>query len=545
MVTIIGAFLILSGLVSSYAIAKNSSLSVQSISYLILGLGSLGLLFELFESNGELNYTIPIFLGGVLVLHFLLGEIFKNKIGLIFNIIPILGAFSLFLLPNLEGFSFNSFVLESSTEVFIIAILSAITPFLTHLAKLGIGNLVIRFGNINWAENEENYLESLVSYAFIGGVAALGNFLIGGLGLVIAATFYLSASFIARNKLGLKNEIILAASGAMFLLITVPEVLNLAGFESLNFLRAEVIEGAFIAGFMIIVHELFMKLARFNSGNWRFIFAVLSILLPVLAIVLVGFAYQAFERLGGVLSLAAIIASMAILSILFTLFKNSNFVNLKLITLGTTLLILPFVSPVERTSNINLADLGINQNDKNEGEDSDQAQEYLEISEAIGEWEIQAENSKIFFELGPDDGRTEGEFKSVSGSFNIDENVSKSTFDVLLKVKDLTTFITPRDNELMGKGYFNEEKYPEITYKSSSAKKDDKSLILSGDFTMMDVTKTIEVTVNVVGIGEKDGKKILVLTGESEIDRTEFGQSPSSKIGNIVDFELEIQAVEK
>lgn len=545
MVTIIGVFLILSGLIASYAIAKNSSLSVQSISYLILGLGSLGLLFELFEKNGEMNYIIPMFLGGMLIVHFLLGEFFKNKVGLVFNVIPIIGAVSLFLLPNLEGYSFNSFVLESSTEVFVIALLSAITPFLTHLAKLGIGNLVIRFGNINWAENEENYLESLVSYAFIGGVAALGNFLIGGLGLVIAATFYLSASFIARNKLGLKNEIILAASGAMFLLIIVPVILKLAGFESLNFLRAEVLEGAFIAGFMIIVHELFMKLARFNSGNWRYIFAVFSILIPVLAIVLVGFAYHAFERLGGVLSLAAIITSMAILSILFTLFKNSNFVNLKLISLGTVLLILPFVKPVERTSNINLADLGISQSDESQSEDSENVQEFLEISEAIGEWKIQADNSKIFFELGPDDGRTEGEFKSVSGSFKIAEDISKSTFDVLLKVKDLTTFITPRDNELMGKGYFHEEEYPEITYKSSSAKKDDKDLILSGDFTMMGVTKSIEVTVNVVGIGEKDGKRILVLAGESQIDRTEFGQSPSSKIGNVVDFELEIQAVEK
>jgi hypothetical protein len=44
-----------------------------------------------------------------------------------------------------------------------------------------------------------------------------------------------------------------------------------------------------------------------------------------------------------------------------------------------------------------------------------------------------------------------------------------------------------------------------------------------------------------VGVGEKNDTSILIITGESAIDRTEYGMSPSSKIGNVVDFDFEIE----
>lgn len=232
MVTISLVFALLAGIIATFAIAKNNSLSVQSISYLILGIIGIELVAAEFSFENENNFLIPGLLWVTVIVHFIIGEFTKNKIGLAWNILPLIFATSTLFLFDLSGYAYNGYELEGNTEFFLIAFISALTPFLTHLAKLGIGILVIQFGKINWAENEENYLESLVSYAFIGGVAALGNFLLGGMGLVVAAIFYLSASFIARNKLGLKNDIILAASGAMILLVIVPRLLEEGGFES-------------------------------------------------------------------------------------------------------------------------------------------------------------------------------------------------------------------------------------------------------------------------------------------------------------------------
>lgn len=549
MVTIILIFALIAGLIATFSIARNNSLSVQSISYLILGALVVAITAGQFTFNGEINLFIPGLLWGTLAVHFVIGEITKHKISLVWNVIPLIFALSTLFLFNFKDFAFNGYSLDGNIEFFIIAFVSALTPFLTHLGKLGIGLLVIRFGKITWAENEENYLESLVSYAFVGGVAALGNFLLGGMGIIVAATFYLSASFIARNKLGLKNDIILAASGAMFLLITIPFLLEIGGFDSLNVMRAEVIEGAFVAGFMIIVHELFMKLARFNQGKWRFIFTIIAIVLPSISILILGFAYLSFERLGGILSLGGIVFSMALISVIFTLFKNSSFINLKLITLSLVFLISPYIKPVERESNIDLSKLGITEEKGNDNETPKNENKteitYKDFSIATGDWRIENSSSKIYFELGPDDGRTKGEFKSVSGDISIAEKIKESSVNVLLKLEDLTTFITPRDEELMGKSYFNAKEFPEITFVSTSAKMKDKDLIFTGDFTMMGVTKTINVTLNLVGKGEHDGKAVIVINGFSSIDRTDYGQSASSKIGNIVDFEIEVQAVEK
>jgi len=546
MVTISLVFALLAGIIATFAIAKNNSLSVQSISYLILGIIGIELVAVEFSFENENNFLIPGLLWVTVIVHFIIGEFTKNKIGLAWNILPLIFATSTLFLFDLSGYAYNGYELEGNTEFFLIAFISALTPFLTHLAKLGIGILVIQFGKINWAENEENYLESLVSYAFIGGVAALGNFLLGGMGLVVAAIFYLSASFIARNKLGLKNDIILAASGAMILLVIVPRLLKEGGFESLNFLRGEVIEGAFVAGFMIIIYELFMKLARFNQGKWRLLFTLIALLLPITAILVLGFAYLAFERLGGILALGGMVTAMALLSILFTLFKNSSFINLKLITVGLIFIISPYIKPIEQISNIDLVELGISIKEIDDDAISKESKKEMEdFKIAVGQWQIDEESSKVYFELGPDDGRTKGEFKSISGTLKIDDEPTNSKINVLLKVKDLTTFITPRDQELMGKGYFNEEKYPEIYFVSKSVEMERNEMLISGDFTMMGVTKKLEVKMQLIGKGEQNGKSVIVLYGQSEIDRTEFGQSPSSKIGNVVEFEFEIQAIEK
>jgi polyisoprenoid-binding protein YceI len=543
MVTISLIFAFIAGIVATFAIAKNNSLSILSISYFILGVVSIELVASGFSKEGEQSLIVPGFLWTVLTLHFLIGELTKHKTGLVVNFIPLLSAVSALFLFDLSGHTYGEYVLEGNLEFFLVALLAAITPFLTHLAKLGISNLVIRFGQINWADNEENYLESMVSYAFIGGVAALGNFLLGSMGLIVAAAFYLSASLVARNKLGLKNGIILAASSAMLLLVVTPVLLKEGGYDTLNFLRGEVIEGAFVAGFMILSHELFMKLARFNTGKWRFLFSTFALLLPILSVLVLGFAYLTFERLGGILALGGILSSLAILSILFNLFKNSSFINLKLITVGSAFLISPLIKPVERTSNIDLSALGIEAAESDNGKNG--KPEFASFSTVVGQWKIDESASKIHFELGPTDGRTKGEFKAIAGSIHIKEELTASSVDVSLQVKDLTTYIKPRDEELMGKDYFNQEKYPEIKFTATEINMENKKMVVSGDFTMMDVTKSIAVHLHLVGKGEKDGTPVIVLGGSASIDRTEFGQSPSAKIGNLVDFEIEVQAIKE
>lgn len=541
-------FALFAGILATIAHSRNNFQSIKSISYYILSLVGLIMSMEYFKIGEENDQLLPLILISVVSVHFFLGEITRNKTQLWWNFIPLLSASSLLLIPDLEKISYNGFGIDNSTDVFLIALISSAVPFLTHLAKLGIGNLIIRFGTIKWAENEENYLESLVSYAFIGGIAVLGSFLLGNLGLVIAGSFYLSATLLARNKVGLQNDILSAASGAIFLLVLLPIVLMKGGYETLDLSRGEVLEGAFVGGFMIIFYELLLNLARHNKGLWKFIFAVLALIIPMIAIVLLGFAYTQLERLGGVLALGGIIGSMAILSVTFTMFKQSTFVALKLVTIGLSILILPYVKPVEiPSSSIDLSSLGIEDDSKNKDEESTKKKKEVDapkgkdITNAMGEWSIDEEASQISFELGPDDGRTKGAFKKVKGEISIQAVLENCSVDVTLPVKELTTYNSMRDEHLMQSDYFHEEKYPKMRYKAEGFTKDGDGYVLNGEFTMLGKTKPLEVKLKLVGVGEKDGDKKAVLWGTSQLDRREFGMDPSEKIGNIVDFTFEIQ----
>jgi polyisoprenoid-binding protein YceI len=551
MVTILASFSLFAGILATIAHARNNYESIKSISYFILSLAVLILSMEYFTEGDSSHTLLPLVLIAILSVHFFLGEITKHKTHFIWNFIPIISSTSLLLLPSLENVSYAGFGIDSNKEVFIIALLSSVIPFLTHLAKLGIGNLIIRFGSIKWAENEENYLESLVSYAFIGGIAALGSFLLGNLGLLLAGTFYLSATFIARNKVGLQNDIISAASGSIFLIVVVPIVLDIGGYSSLDFTRGEVLEGAFVAGFMLVIYELLLNLSRHNTGKWKVLLTFKALFIPILAIVLIGFAYTQLERLGGVLSLAAMITSMAIFSVMFTLFKNSNFIGLKLVTVGLTLLLIPYVKPVEQKSSIDLTSLGI-ESDQESSESNTEKQRKSNTSQkdspkgkgitnALGEWSIDSESSQISFELGPDDGRTKGAFKKIRGKVTIKETVKDCSMEVTLPVESLTTFNSMRDEHLMEEDYFHEEKYPTMRFVSDSFEKDGDAYIISGTFTMMDIENPLEVRMKLVGVGEQEGNKVAVLWGTSQIDRTKYGMDSSAKIGDIVDFTFEVQ----
>lgn len=123
----------------------------------------------------------------------------------------------------------------------------------------------------------------------------------------------------------------------------------------------------------------------------------------------------------------------------------------------------------------------------------------------------------------------------------ISEDLSQSSIEVTLPVKALTTYISVRDQELMTDEYFDEPNYPEMQFKSKKLIKKDKNYEWDGSFTMLGVTNPLIVEMSLIGVGEENGQKVIVLSGSSTLDRTTFGMSPSSKIGNVVDFNFDVK----
>ena len=153
-----------------------------------------------------------------------------------------------------------------------------------------------------------------------------------------------------------------------------------------------------------------------------------------------------------------------------------------------------------------------------------------------GSHAVDSKSSVISFQLGPKGGITKGEIKQLKGTVVIAENLEESSFSLELPVKGLTTFNEMRDESLMEDIYFNEPKFPLMTFKSTSMIAKEDGYILKGEFKLLGKTNPQEVEIKF--LGEKDGK--LLFVGAASLDKTTFGMASSPQEGDIVDFTFQL-----
>ncbi|MCH8169840.1 MAG: YceI family protein [Bacteroidetes bacterium] len=109
-------------------------------------------------------------------------------------------------------------------------------------------------------------------------------------------------------------------------------------------------------------------------------------------------------------------------------------------------------------------------------------------------WNIDPVHSKIGFRVRHlIISEVEGRFKSFEGSVTTDKedfNGSKIVFS--LDARSVFTDNTRRDNDLKSANFFDAEKYPEITFKSTSFEKvEGNKYKLEGNFTIKGITNHI------------------------------------------------------
>ena len=97
-----------------------------------------------------------------------------------------------------------------------------------------------------------------------------------------------------------------------------------------------------------------------------------------------------------------------------------------------------------------------------------------------------------------------GSFAGASGSLKYDENnPSNNSIEMQVNAAGLNTAVKKRDNHLRSADFFNTDKFPKISFKSTSAKKiDDTSFEVSGDLTLLDNTRPVTFKVVETGKGK-------------------------------------------
>ena len=141
-----------------------------------------------------------------------------------------------------------------------------------------------------------------------------------------------------------------------------------------------------------------------------------------------------------------------------------------------------------------------------------------------------------------------GTFPKVSGTLQLDEkDVTKSSVEITIDAASINTDNEGRDKHLKTADFFDVEKFPTITFKSTSVKEVAKGkLEVTGDFTLRGVTKRITFPITAAGTqpGMKPGTVVAgFIDGALTINRNDYGiKYGPGVLGDEVAISLNIEA---
>lgn len=135
-----------------------------------------------------------------------------------------------------------------------------------------------------------------------------------------------------------------------------------------------------------------------------------------------------------------------------------------------------------------------------------------------------------------------GRFNDFDGSFTHDaSNPSASSTEVVIQTKSIDTNHAERDKHLRSEDFFEVDKYPTITFKSTGYKAGSDGDKLMGDLTIRGITKPVTIDVHHVGEGEDPwGGYRSGFHGEVMLKAADFGLP--DWVGD-VEVELNIEGV--
>jgi polyisoprenoid-binding protein YceI len=171
-----------------------------------------------------------------------------------------------------------------------------------------------------------------------------------------------------------------------------------------------------------------------------------------------------------------------------------------------------------------------------------------------GDYQIDPAHSLIgfsikHFEINWVDGR----FKDFAGTIHYDaSDVTKSSVEFTAKVTSVDTGIGKRDEHLRTADFFEVEKYPELTFKSTRVERKGRTAyVLHGDFTLKGVTKQIAIPFTVAGaIKDGRGNTRIGVQAQTTIDRRDYGitwgkalDAGGFDVGHDVAIKLQLEAI--
>jgi polyisoprenoid-binding protein YceI len=148
-----------------------------------------------------------------------------------------------------------------------------------------------------------------------------------------------------------------------------------------------------------------------------------------------------------------------------------------------------------------------------------------------------------------------GEFTSYDATITTeDDDFTKSSIEFSADINSINTNNTDRDNHLKSADFFDAEKFPKLTFKSSSLTKvDDDNYELEGELSLHGVIKTVKLPAEVSGqLKDPWGNTKAGINVYGKLNRKDFGLNWNSAletggvlVGEEVKLNIELQFVKQ
>ena len=119
-----------------------------------------------------------------------------------------------------------------------------------------------------------------------------------------------------------------------------------------------------------------------------------------------------------------------------------------------------------------------------------------------------------------------GQFGKTTGTIlQDDKDITKSKADITIDATTINTRVEKRDAHLKSADFFDVQKFPTITFKSTKMTKGDgpNTLKVTGDLTIHGVTKPVVVNVEYTPDTLANGTTVKGITATTKVNRKDFG----------------------
>ena len=166
---------------------------------------------------------------------------------------------------------------------------------------------------------------------------------------------------------------------------------------------------------------------------------------------------------------------------------------------------------------------------------------------------IDRSHSEVAFQVRHLLSKVRGRFTDFAGTIEFDEaNPQQSRVDVTIQAGSIDTAEPDRDKHLRTADFFEVEKYPTLSFKSTRVERKGKdAYVLHGDLTLKGVTKPVQLPFTVAGaVKDQRGNTRFGVEAQTTVNRRDFGINFGSalpeggfNVGNEVNITLHLEAL--